>query len=173
MRASPLFIFGPPSGADRHKATRWHNPLGVCVLGTARSRSIDYTRRRLCWVSLQSSGGQISPSPHVCPCGYFGDPYKACTCASSAVTKYQKRISGPLLDRIDIHVEVPRVEYQKLSEDRLVGMSLQAMWKSPTACPAALGQLSKPTPEIHHKPARLAYPRRSCIGQSCPPPTGN
>ncbi|MFH1184316.1 MAG: ATP-binding protein, partial [Chloroflexota bacterium] len=49
----------------------------------------------------------------------FGDPYKACTCASSAVTKYQKRISGPLLDRIDIHVEVPRVEYQKLSEDRL------------------------------------------------------
>jgi magnesium chelatase family protein len=54
-----------------------------------------------------------------CPCGYFGDPFKACTCAPSTVTKYQKRISGPLLDRIDIHVEVPRVEYQKLSEDRL------------------------------------------------------
>src|SRR5512143_2047031 len=54
-----------------------------------------------------------------CPCGYFGDPFKACTCAPSAVTKYQKRISGPLLDRIDIHVEVPRVEYQKLSDDRL------------------------------------------------------
>jgi magnesium chelatase family protein len=54
-----------------------------------------------------------------CPCGFFGDPFKACTCAPSAVTKYQKRISGPLLDRIDIHVEVPRVEYQKLSDDRL------------------------------------------------------
>jgi magnesium chelatase family protein len=54
-----------------------------------------------------------------CPCGYFGDPFKACTCAPSAVTKYQKRISGPLLDRIDIHVDVPRVEYQKLSDDRL------------------------------------------------------
>ena len=54
-----------------------------------------------------------------CPCGYFGDPFKACTCAPSTVTKYQKRISGPLLDRIDIHVEVPRVEYQKLSDDRL------------------------------------------------------
>jgi magnesium chelatase family protein len=53
-----------------------------------------------------------------CPCGYFGDPIKPCTCAPSAVTKYQKRISGPLLDRIDIHVEVPRVEYQKLSGDR-------------------------------------------------------
>jgi magnesium chelatase family protein len=54
-----------------------------------------------------------------CPCGYFGDAVRACTCAPSAVTKYQKRISGPLLDRIDIHVEVPRVDYQKLSDDRL------------------------------------------------------
>jgi magnesium chelatase family protein len=54
-----------------------------------------------------------------CPCGYFGDAFKACTCAPSAVTKYQKRISGPLLDRIDIHIEVPRVAYQKLSDDRL------------------------------------------------------
>lgn len=53
-----------------------------------------------------------------CPCGYFGDPIKACTCSSSAVTRYQKRISGPLLDRIDIHVEVPRVDYEKLSDDR-------------------------------------------------------
>src|SRR5512135_1818574 len=54
-----------------------------------------------------------------CPCGYYGDPIKPCSCAPSTVTKYQKRISGPLLDRIDIHVEVPRVEYQKLSDDRL------------------------------------------------------
>ncbi len=54
-----------------------------------------------------------------CPCGYYGDTVKACTCAPSMVTKYQKRISGPLLDRIDIHVEVPRVEYQKLTDDRL------------------------------------------------------
>jgi magnesium chelatase family protein len=54
-----------------------------------------------------------------CPCGYYGDLVKACTCAPSTVTKYQKRISGPLLDRIDIHVEVPRVEYQKLSDSRL------------------------------------------------------
>jgi magnesium chelatase family protein len=53
------------------------------------------------------------------PCGYYGDAVKACTCSASTVTKYQKRISGPLLDRIDIHIEVPRVEYDKLSEDRL------------------------------------------------------
>ncbi len=50
-----------------------------------------------------------------CPCGYYGDPVRACTCSMSAITRYQKRISGPLLDRIDIHIEVPRVEYDKLS----------------------------------------------------------
>ena len=44
---------------------------------------------------------------------------KACTCSAGTVTKYQKRISGPLLDRIDIHIEVPRVEYDKLSDRRL------------------------------------------------------
>ena len=54
-----------------------------------------------------------------CPCDYSGDTQKACTCAPAVVTKYQKRISGPLLDRIDIHIEVPRVDYEKLSEDRL------------------------------------------------------
>ena len=54
-----------------------------------------------------------------CPCGFFGDSQKPCTCAHSTVTKYQKRISGPLLDRIDIHIEVPRVDYEKLSSDRL------------------------------------------------------
>lgn len=54
-----------------------------------------------------------------CPCGYFGDSVKPCTCAPSTVTKYQKRISGPLLDRIDIHIEVPRLNYEKLSGDRV------------------------------------------------------
>ena len=48
-----------------------------------------------------------------CYCGYYGDPRKQCTCSSGMVNKYQKRISGPLLDRIDIFVEVPGVEYDK------------------------------------------------------------
>ncbi len=54
-----------------------------------------------------------------CPCGYYGDPVKECTCSNSMVSRYQKRISGPLLDRFDIHIEVPRVDYEKLSGDRL------------------------------------------------------
>lgn len=61
-----------------------------------------------------------------CPCGYFGDPLKPCTCSSGMVTKYQKRISGPLLDRIDIHIQVPRVDYEKLS-DRRTGESSKAV----------------------------------------------
>ncbi|KPL78263.1 magnesium chelatase [Ornatilinea apprima] len=53
-----------------------------------------------------------------CPCGYYGDNLKPCTCSPSTITKYQKRISGPLLDRIDIHITVPRVEFDKLSANR-------------------------------------------------------
>ena len=53
------------------------------------------------------------------PCGFYSDSLKRCTCAPAIVTKYQKRISGSLLDRIDIHIEVPRVDYEKLSGDRV------------------------------------------------------
>jgi magnesium chelatase family protein len=53
-----------------------------------------------------------------CPCGYYGDPVKECTCSPTLIARYQKKISGPLLDRIDIHIEVPRVEYEKLSDKR-------------------------------------------------------
>ena len=50
-----------------------------------------------------------------CPCGFFGDERKQCTCSMTTVQRYQGRISGPLLDRIDIHVDVARVPFQKLS----------------------------------------------------------
>ncbi|MBN1260477.1 MAG: YifB family Mg chelatase-like AAA ATPase [Anaerolineae bacterium] len=51
-----------------------------------------------------------------CPCGYYGDPDRACTCSIGMIQRYRKRISGPLLDRIDIHIEVPRVPYEKLAK---------------------------------------------------------
>jgi len=50
-----------------------------------------------------------------CPCGYFSDPNKECTCTPAAIQKYMSRISGPLLDRIDIHIEVPAVKYKELA----------------------------------------------------------
>ena len=50
-----------------------------------------------------------------CPCGFSSDPSKECTCSPSTISRYKKRISGPLLDRVDLFVEVPRVEYEKLA----------------------------------------------------------
>jgi len=53
-----------------------------------------------------------------CPCGYYGDSVRECTCSMATVRRYQQRLSGPLLDRIDIHIDVPRVDYDKLTDDR-------------------------------------------------------
>ena len=50
-----------------------------------------------------------------CPCGYFGHPYRPCTCSPAGVSRYLSRVSGPLLDRIDLHIEVPPVEFDQLS----------------------------------------------------------
>ena len=63
-------------------------------------------------VKLSRSHGKKATQE--CPCGFYGDPYKECSCPSGLVARYQKRISGPLLDRIDMFVEVPRVDYEKL-----------------------------------------------------------
>ena len=51
-----------------------------------------------------------------CPCGFFGHPTKECTCTKNAVMKYLSRVSGPLLDRVDIHIEVPPVDYEDISK---------------------------------------------------------
>jgi magnesium chelatase family protein len=54
-----------------------------------------------------------------CPCGYFGDLKRECRCGSIQVQRYRQRISGPLLDRIDLHIEVPAVEYRDISSTRV------------------------------------------------------
>lgn len=53
-------------------------------------------------------------SMNPCPCGYYGSQDKECTCTPQAISKYMSKISGPLLDRIDIHIEVTPVKYNKL-----------------------------------------------------------
>lgn len=52
-----------------------------------------------------------------CPCGYFGHPTRPCTCTPNAVSRYLSRVSGPLLDRLDLHVEVPPVDFDDLSSE--------------------------------------------------------
>lgn len=57
-------------------------------------------------------------SMNPCPCGFSGDPQRNCTCLPNQVTRYRNRVSGPLLDRIDIHIEVPAVPYRDLTKTR-------------------------------------------------------
>ena len=56
-------------------------------------------------------------SMNPCPCGYYGSKERQCTCREDQIQKYIHKISGPLLDRIDIHIEVESVNYQKLEND--------------------------------------------------------
>jgi len=58
-----------------------------------------------------------------CPCGYYGDPFRKCTCSPGLVSRYQRRISGPFIDRVDIFTEVPHIDYEKLTDDRLGELS--------------------------------------------------
>jgi magnesium chelatase family protein len=57
-------------------------------------------------------------SKNPCPCGYYGHPKKVCQCTESQIRRYRLKSSGPLMDRIDIHVNVPSMEYSELLEDR-------------------------------------------------------
>ncbi len=55
-------------------------------------------------------------SQNPCPCGFLGDTEKSCVCTRTTILRYQKKISGPLLDRIDLHIEVPRMPFEKISQ---------------------------------------------------------
>lgn len=74
-------------------------------------------------INLTRSAGTVSYSCSVmlvcamnpCPCGFYGHPTRPCTCSSGSASRYVNRVSGPLLDRIDIHIEVPPVNYDELS----------------------------------------------------------
>ncbi len=64
-------------------------------------------------------------SMNPCPCGYYGSQDQECRCTPMEIARYQKKISGPLLDRIDIHIQVPKVKYEKLTDETLAEPSKQ------------------------------------------------
>ena len=70
---------------------------------------------------------RLSRSLHGCPCGYYGDPIKQCACSQANIQKYLQRISGPLLDRIDIHMEVPRLPQDEMLQSRGDGETSQTI----------------------------------------------
>ena len=67
-------------------------------------------------------------SMNPCPCGYLNDSLKECVCAPSHIIRYKRKLSGPLLDRIDLHVEVPRLKYEEMSYSH-AGETSQAVRK--------------------------------------------
>ncbi|OGH24070.1 MAG: magnesium chelatase [Candidatus Levybacteria bacterium RIFCSPHIGHO2_02_FULL_42_12] len=77
------------------------------------------------FITVSRARGRVMfPAKHMliaalnpCPCGFWGSSVKTCYCSSSAILRYQKRISGPLLDRIDIHLDVPAVKAEKLTQE--------------------------------------------------------
>ncbi len=64
-------------------------------------------------------------SMNPCPCGFFGDPKQRCVCTPYNLDRYRKKISGPLLDRIDLLIEVPRIEFEKLTGEHSGESSFQ------------------------------------------------
>jgi magnesium chelatase family protein len=79
----------------------------ACVTISRAATSLSYPARFM-----------LAAAMNPCPCGYWGDPGRSCTCGVTGVERYLSRISGPLLDRIDIHVEVPAVPARELSTER-------------------------------------------------------
>lgn len=60
-----------------------------------------------------------------CPCGYFGHPTKPCTCSAAAISRYLSKISGPMLDRMDLHIDVPPVDFENLSSKTIPESSFE------------------------------------------------
>ncbi len=77
-------------------------------------------------ISVSRAAGQIDfpakfilvASMNPCPCGFYGDKQKECSCSAGAILAYRKKISGPILDRIDMHIEVPRLDFEKLTSEK-------------------------------------------------------
>ncbi|HLB95821.1 MAG TPA: YifB family Mg chelatase-like AAA ATPase [Patescibacteria group bacterium] len=90
-----------------------------------------------------------------CPCGYLGDPVKSCICTPYQIIRYQKRVSGPLLDRIDIHLEVPRVKYEKLADETLAEASLKIRERVEKARKVQLKRLGKTNAEMTNKELKI------------------
>jgi magnesium chelatase family protein len=98
-----------------------------------------------------------------CPCGFDGDPVRECTCSPGEAHRYARRISGPLLDRIDMHVEVPRVPYEKLIAEGAAESSERVRERVIAARQWQSARFGIDSPIEYDDPlsALLATPRRS------------
>ena len=110
----------------------------------------------------------ISDCVHPYPCAYYDDSQKPCTFIPTMVTKYQKRISVPLFDRIDIHIEVPRVDYEKLSGNRLGETSESIRQRVQAARNIQHARFTNPDSQISNKgpSADIVCNTGICVGET-------
>ena len=102
-----------------------HGVLFLDELPEFRRQTLEVLRQPLedGYVTISRAAGTLTFPSRVmlvaamnpCPCGYYGDPKRQCRCSARQIENYRQRISGPLLDRIDLHVEVPLVDFRELS----------------------------------------------------------
>ena len=93
----------------RHVLEALRQPLEDGIVGISRAQGSVYFPAKFILVTAQNP----------CPCGFLGDSKKRCTCFPNQIIRYQRRVSGPILDRIDLHLEVPAVEVDKLTDNFL------------------------------------------------------
>lgn len=86
-----------------------------------------------------------------CPCGYLGDEHKQCICTPTQIMRYQKRVSGPLLDRIDLHIEVPRLKYEKLADEKVAESSTEIRKRVQAAREIQFNRLGKTNAEMNSR----------------------
>lgn len=104
-----------------------------------------------------------------CPCGYHGDPSHPCSCGVAAILRYERRVSGPLLDRIDLHLEVPRVEHEQLLDGRPQEPSARVRARVVAARERQRARLTPPGPRPGPPSAEPA--RRSSDAREGPAPS--
>lgn len=93
----------------RHVLEALRQPLEDGIVGISRAKGSVYFPAKFILVAAQNP----------CPCGFLGDSAKQCSCLPGQIIRYQKRVSGPLLDRIDLHLEIPTVRVEKLTDERI------------------------------------------------------
>jgi len=101
--------------------TEFHKSTLEVLRGPLEDRQI--TVSRVNGTFTYPANFMFAASMNPCPCGYYGSKEKECTCSQHAISKYIGKISGPLLDRIDICIEVSAVKYQKLNNDNKIESS--------------------------------------------------
>ena len=90
----------------------------------------------------------LAAAQNPCPCGWSTDPEKTCVCSPTQLLRYQKKVSGPLLDRIDLHVDVPRLSFEKIEDDRDQERSAVVRGRVQEARARQLRRTGKPNAEM-------------------------